>query len=338
MTTSPQPFANEVLYQLSPNEPQSYRQLRYDGGAMSVSIDTFTPNDQAVIRRVYAALSTAFTLLRNHQSDPDINRKLGDLYQTDKWSELIAAMHGLESANLPNQSERIHQVIHDLRGGAFQAIALQLQFIGSDIDLGEDVHRIFFLARDQLKIMRNTIPDLDRSGTARDAEQRLHHIELIVEKWQRSDYRLIRGQAEVHVRSAYTGAIAERCLEFSALDRVIYNLINNATTYSADHQVDVDILPLPQDEPHHLRFVISNRINDEQRRTLNARFPDGPGALFKGGFTTGGSGMGLRICADFVCNAYGLNTIEQGLAEGHFGARIHDDYFLSWIHWPLAGD
>lgn len=46
----------------------------------------------------------------------------------------------------------------------------------------------------------------------------------------------------------------------------------------------------------------------------------------------------MRICADFVCNAYGLPTVDQALGEGHLGARFIDEFFVAWFHWPVAAE
>jgi len=330
----------KTLYGLAPAAPPSYRTLRYDGGGMAVSLDDFPPDDRALLHQLYAGLSAAYVELRERRDQPDLLiPRLRDLYHHNGWADLVASMRGL-GAELPADggNRRVRQVIHDLRGGAFQALAINLQLLSMGYERPDDLHRMFFLARDQLKIMRNSLPDLDPAGRARDEEQRLHHVGLLVEKWQGGDYKFQGHDAVVRMDCRYEGAIAERCLEFSALDRVLYNLVNNATAHAADNIVDVSILPLPSSDPHHLRFVVANSVTPEQQAALAAHFPDGPGRLFAGGFTTGGNGLGMRICADFVCNAYGLASVEQGLAEGHFGARLLDSRFLAWVHWPIAAD
>lgn len=334
------PIPTDSLYQLAPPEVPFYRNLRYDGGGMDVSLADFPPADRELLARLYAGLSATYAELREHRDEPAVAApRLRAIYERDDWRLLVTSVREL-GAQLPEgpAAPRLRQVAHDLKGGAFQALAVYLQLLAMGLSRDEDLHRMFFLARDQLKIMRNSLPDLDASGRARDEEQRLHHVELLVDKWQGGDHRLQNRSAAVRVDCRYQGAIAERCLEFSALDRVIYNLVNNATTHSADSRVDLAILPIPGADPQHLRFVVSNRIGEEQRAAIEQRFPNGPGGLFEGGFTTGGSGLGLRICADFVCNAYGLANVEQGLAEGHFGARIIDGRFVAWVHWPIAAD
>jgi signal transduction histidine kinase len=333
-----------MLYQSDPSLPflapttiTSYRSLRYDGGAMGSDLAAFPLADQALLREVYAALRQTFAMLRAHeaQPEPDIVPRLVQLYD-ERWHALTERMQQL-GATL-HTTPQLRQITHDLKGGAFQALLMLLQLFKVGLADSAMLHRMFFLTRDQLKIMRNALPTLDPEATARDAQQQLHAVELLVEKWSNARHLLSAQNALVTVDARYSGAIAERCLEFSALDRVLYNLINNATTHSADAAVRLTILPLPEDQPLHLRFIVANSVTPEQRIQLEERFPTNLGELFVGGFTTSGSGLGLRICADFVCNAYGLRSVEQGLAEGHFGAALHGDQFYAWVHWPIAAD
>jgi signal transduction histidine kinase len=333
------PLPEPLLTGLAPAAIRSYRALRYNGGGMGSSFAGFPPTERATLARMYAALQATFLALRDEATDePGTLAKLRTLYG-DTWASLIPAVRRLgEGIPAEQFTPQLRQTLHDIKGGAFQALAMHLQLIGMHADLPGQLHRMFFLARDHLKIMRNALPGIDPEGEARDEQQRLHAVELIVEKWQRADHRLADRAVTVDVQARYTGAIAERCLEFSALDRVIYNLVNNAAAHSADGRIGMAILPLPADGPHDIRLVVANAVTPEQRQAVQARFPTGPGALFEGGFTTGGSGLGMRICADFICNAYGVGSVEQGLAEGHFGASFLGDAFVAWVHWPIAAD
>ncbi|HMQ30273.1 MAG TPA: hypothetical protein PKD53_06065, partial [Chloroflexaceae bacterium] len=253
-----------------------------------------------------------------------------------EWDKLLRRVRDLAPPQ-DGGGTRLRQVLHDLKGGALQALAVYLQLAAHGLVGPAQLHRMFFLARDQLKIMRNCVADLDPAGAARDGAHRLHSVALLEEKWSAGEHRLGGGQARVVVHSEFAGDIAERCLEFAALDRVLYNLINNATRHSADGRVDLWIRPVGPG-PASLRFVVANAVTPEQRRAVEARFPGGPGGLFEGGFTTGGAGLGMRICADFVCNAYGVPGVAQALAEGHLGAAFLAGRFVAWVHWPVAGD
>jgi signal transduction histidine kinase len=339
MAAHPRPLAAEQLYDLAPPAIASYRSLRYDGGAMGATLADFPPADRDLLGRIYAGLQATFALLRDEgPAGEQLVSRLGQLY-ADTWEPLLPAVRNLGAAiPIEQVTPRLGQIIHDVKGGAFQALVMHLQLIGLGITSQEELHRVYFLARDQLKIMRNALPEIDPAGTARDEEQRLHAVELLTEKWNRSQHRLAARAATVEVDCRFSGAIAERCLEFSALDRVIYNLVNNAVAHSADGRVALAILPLPADQPRHIRIAVANAVSPEQRRALEARFPTGPGQLFHGGFSTTGSGLGLRICADFVCNAYGLASVDQGLAEGHLGVAFLAGQFVAWVHWPIAAD
>jgi len=331
---------DKALFALAPSNIPSYRSLRYDGGDMDAGLTAFPQADHVLLTEMYATLTATFTLLREHEQAPqaDIVARLQVIYD-QRWQALLSRVRVL-GTDIPVEetSVRLRQIIHDLKGGAFQALSIHLQLVKLGLVGADQLHRMFFLARDQLKIMRNALPAIDPAATAADAQQRFHAVELLVEKWARSHHRLGDQGATIEVDCRYSGAIAERCLEFAALDRVLYNLINNATSHTSDGRVELIILPIPAADPLQLRLIVANSVTPAQQRRLANRFPNGPGALFFGGYTTGGSGLGLRICADFICNAYGLGGVEQGLAEGHFGAAIHSERFLAWVHWPLAGD
>ncbi|MBX0329815.1 ATP-binding protein [Oscillochloris sp. ZM17-4] len=331
------PISSDQIYALAASDLPSYRQLRYDGDGIDLDIDSLTPSDRQIVELLYRRLGDLLEILRGHRESPEGTfERLKAYGDSIDWDGLIKLVRGLGSDD--NDDPTRAKVFHDLRGGGFMALAIYLQMIGLGMVRAEDTHRMFNLARDQLKIMRNSVRGIDPEGFARDRGHQLHHIGLLLEKWGGGEGHQLQGaRAEVLVDSHFQGAVSERCLEFSALDRVIYNLINNATAHSADGKVYMSILPLGEGAEN-LRFAVFNRASAQQQAKIEGRFPGGPGLLFQGGFTTGGSGLGMRICADFVCNAYGLPAVEQALAEGHLGARFIDGYFVAWFHWPVAAE
>lgn len=333
MTQSTAPFPHSTIIALAPLTLPSYRQLRYGGDDMGVELDQFPPDDRQLLIDLYAALNELLKLFRDQ---PVVPTQLLARCQDLGWDALMRRLRALRVPPDLADDPLWGQAIHDLRGGAMQALAVMIQMTDLGMIRPTDLERMFFLIRDQLKIMRNCVSGLDPEASARDAATRLHEVSLLVEKWSSRDHYLgERPPAHIEVHSSFEGAIAERCLEFSALDRVIYNLINNAARHSTNGQVDFWIVPAGDEN---LRFAIANPICAEQQRTLLNRFPKGPGALFNGGFSTTGSGLGMRICADFVCNAYGIREVRQALAEGHLGATLIEDHFVAWFHWPVVGD
>lgn len=328
------PLSETELQTLAPAHLTTYRTDRYEGDGLDASLARFAPADRERLRRVYDSLLGMLEQLRDPV--PDLAR--AERFAAENgWSAAVAGVREL-GADTPGArvEPALRKVVHDLRGGAMQAIVslLQLQQIGIAPDDGG--RQLFFLVRDHLKMMRNALPDLDPERTARDRSDHPHDVELLVEKWREASYRLADSQAEVAIRCEYRGTIAERCLEFSALDRIIYNLVNNAVRNTADGEVGVTIFAPDREDPRDLRFVVANAVAGDQVRALESRFGDDLGGLFRGGFTTGGTGLGMSICAEFVMHAYGVDSLDEALGGRYVGARLEDDRFLAWFHWPTA--
>jgi len=330
------PLSDETVKALAPCNLPFLRHDPFTRSRSSASIHELPETIQRTVRELYQTLLTIFAEF-DQQRQIDLHR-LQQLLQETHWHDL---MHELRNLSLHQADAHLGQVLHDLRGGSLQALALQLQLIELGQVRPDDIERTYLLIRDHLKIMRNCLPDLDPVRTARDIELRAHGVDLLLEKWQHADYRLPDGQASITVDARYNGVVADRCVEFSALDRVFYNLINNATRHSADRRVMVGIFPIFECETPSLRIVVANRIDLLQRTALEQRFGLQWSDLFYGGFTfsrdgSSGHGFGLAICAELVANAYGLPNGPAAIGGGYVGARPHGDLFVAWFHWPIA--
>lgn len=330
-----EPLTIEALCALAPTELRVERDSRYSGTDRSVVLADFGPRDQEIVRAMYDALLTIFGKL-SQQPQPEDLPMLQAQLEALSWPEVVERVRELgEDSDASHMLLR--QVIHDVRGGSFVAFAVLIQLLELGLMQSEDMLRLFFLARDHLKMMRNAVRDLDPERYARDWEQRLHSVRLIAEKWDGVLYSIGSASATISVAPHYLGNISERCLEFAALDRVLYNLINNAVRFAADEQVRLSILTVDADE-HHVRFVVDNAIMPEHRAVLRERFGDELNRVFVDGFTTGGNGLGLQICTGFVANAYGVGA-DQALERGYLGATLLDDArYVAWFHWPVAAD
>ncbi len=329
------PLDDAKLLGLAPVDLVNQRDERYQGDGASTVLAEFGVQDRATIERLYSGLIQLFDLLAVDQTKVDLPA-ISALLKTLGWSELMQQMQQL-GAHTPAKALRVRQALHDIKGGSLVALSINLQLLEMGLTEQFDSVRFFFLTRDHLKIMRNAVSDLDEERSARDRQQREHTVDLLVEKWQQSEYRVGEAQAEVLVDNRFSGSISERCLEFSALDRVLYNQINNAVRFTTDGNVYLAILGLGA-PAENVRFVVLNQISAEHRQVLRERFGDDIGQLYAGGFTTGGSGLGMNICAGFVGNAYGIFGAERALEQGYFGATLLDSYFVSWFHWPVAAD
>lgn len=338
--TSSFPLDSATLSLLAPPQLVSYRTQRTTGDRLTVSLSEFPLDDQATIVAVYQALGDLFIVLEATREDVAASRSATQSFiQRVGWHNLVKRTQflGRSSGGQPI-SDQLGAVVHDLRGGSLTALAVNMQLLELGMLAPNDILRLFFLTRDHLKMMRNGIYDLDSARYQQDLRQRPHSVQLLVEKWSAASYRLQQQQhaAEVLVDCRFEGTVSERCIEFAALDRVLYNLINNAARFTANGLVYLAIFPLT--DARDVRFVVYNQTSAEHRERLQERFGNDLSSLFQGGFTTGGTGLGMRICAEFVTDAYGVGTVERSLEDSYLGAQLRSDYFVTWFHWPVVPD
>jgi hypothetical protein len=305
------------------------------GEVVSIGIADLRPEDAATVRALYAMIGALHEIVTPRVDDglaavPEI-RACAEAYG---FAGLVARVSALGAGLDANTvSPLIRKALHDIRGGGMPALMMHLEALLADEVEADDIHRIFLLCRDQRKIVRNAVPDLDPVGYAHDLEPRAHTTELLT-KWSATTYRVGEHTAELHLRCDFDGEISECCMEFAALDRVVYNLVNNAARFAADGHVGLSVFAIRPDVETDLRFVVTNRIDPEQRGRIADDLGGELSRVFQGGYTTGGTGLGLRICADLVCHGYQLPSLRAALDRGYLGARIVHDHFAAWFHWP----
>jgi signal transduction histidine kinase len=251
-----------------------------------------------------------------------------------QWKRLIAAVRRLGRA-MANPSPHVQDACHDIRGGALTALVSLLDTSDFTLWTRDDLGLIARLARDQALIMCDLIADLDPAPTMHDQPQSGIPAVSLYERWHNAAYRI--GERDIHVRvdCRYDGAIACCRCEPALLERVIYNLINNAAHYSADGGIEITI-EQPVNQASCARITIANRLTAEQQAILRQAFPNGPEALFNGGFTTEGNGLGMHIAARILADIHGFANIHECLAARRIGVALQHGQFICWFDWPLA--
>lgn len=301
------------------------------GEVVSAAVADLDADDAATLRALYAMLGALLEevgVRRDASSGPAVKRLLDE----HRWSELLLRISALgRSLDVRTAPALVRKALHDIRGGGMPALVMHLDAVLEGEDA--EIDRIFVLCRDQRKIIRNAVPDLDPDGYTRDLEPRAHTTVLLA-KWSAARYVAGGSEVELHLRCDFEGTISECCMEFAALDRVVYNLVNNASRFASDGRVDLSLLPIRPDEETDLRIVVANRVDPGQKARIAADLGDEVSRLFQGGYTTGGTGLGLSICADVVCDGYGLSSVQSALERGYLGARVVGDHFVAWFHWP----
>ena len=330
----------ETIEALAPSVLVNRRSRRYAADDVFTRLSDFSHGDQATIGRLYVFLQELFERLKpdaqGSHADTAGLRSFLERIDVNEWVSITRAF-GIESNALVG-TPQIAKTIHDVRGGGLTSILGYLGLMGMSADWTVGLHGLFFLARDHLKIIRNAIVGLDDEKRAEDLLPKLHTIGLIVEKWNGAAFGPADRQVRVKVEHAYDGPIAECCVEFGALDRILYNLMNNAVRHATPRDVQLFILPLPDAKaPEDLRFALVNPIAESDVGKLGAMGDLGDlHDLFTPGVSTTSSGLGLTIVADFVCNAYGLIRRQDAYAQGYLGARVVQGNFIIWFHWPMS--
>ncbi len=350
MVLSPSP--PESLLALAPTKLPNRRQVRYQGDDVCISMHTLAVRDQALLGNFYRALIQLLFILSNTANDD-----AGKWRDVTRWIEehpiavLVDELRELgDASDAQGSDEALSKAMHDVRGGAVSALLGRLQLLGHTPRTESELNTLFILTRDHLKIMRNAVVGLDEPRRNADREPKAHTMDLMIEKWHgavvgpKAHGRSIR----MFVDCAFEGALTECCLESAAIDRLFYNLSNNACRHAATDRLDMAVFPISDAEGECLRFVLSNEVSAADAARLRSITQGGQTAgrdkshhaslvpLFTPKVSTTGSGFGLTVVADFVAGAFGLQDRMEALRERYVGAVLEGNTFRIWFHWPLA--
>ncbi len=344
----------DSLLALAPRHLPNHRQERYQGDDVCVSLDQMAERDQALVRDLYRVLTDLLFAIADPSTDDAGKWRDVDLWlQKHQLATLIEELRQLGRASYARTSnEELAKAVHDIRGGALSALLGRLQLLGY---LPRDENRLktlFILVRDHLKIMRNALTGLDDPRRNADRKPKSHDMKLILDKWHDSvvESKWQNRPVRMSVDCRHEGAMSECCMESAALDRIFYNLANNACRHVVGERIDMVIFPIPEPPGECLRFVLSNEVGEEDAAYLNSLRPTegkdsagkdgGPSllALFTPAVSSTGSGFGLTVVADFVVGAFGLRDTKVALREGYVGAILDGRTFRVWFHWPIASN
>ncbi|MCH8475100.1 MAG: hypothetical protein LAT55_07725 [Opitutales bacterium] len=328
-------MTNEEILSLTPLKPISHREQRYLGGAFSLRLENFSIDEQEIIQRIYEITKEIFAMTDadSDLSAPDRQKLTNFLSQSElpQLQEQLIQLVG--EAQLTNDIKK-EAVLYSLASGALSSIASYGLLVSQGGLEREYIQSLYYLTRDQLKISRNLIEDLDAVKRAADEAPKMHSLDLLKEKWESVTYRSFASEIDVAFHQYYQGHVAERCLEFAEIDNIFYHLANNAVQYGTKAVLDIGIAPV--NEGKDLRWVFRNPINGDQAATLKELSTNGK-SIFEHGVSSAhknGEGFGLGSVADTILHAYGQEDLYEAEKQGYFGWTVKDDLFSLWFHWP----
>lgn len=320
-------------------EDHTHADDRYIGKDLGVSLEHLHGEAASTLRRLYSISHNLYEICqkaRDQNSPEFLTNQLAQM----NWSEIIIdAKHNLSPRRNGTVSEdQQRKIFHDIRGGAFSNLTLLIdlvEMLGDKCTLWH-VERLYFLVRDHLKIMRNCLTDIDPEGRAEDLEHKYHSMDLIREKWDgyEVENKSVRCLGDKGIN------IASCCMEFSTLDRVIYNMVNNAIRHAQPHsEIHIETAQRGKTANHqHLLVVVRNRLSDDACQKLEQLCGGDYSKLFDQKTSSTGSGLGLAIAAQAVSSAYRLRSTEHAIVEHIIGAMLEENEFSIWVHWPVLAD
>ena len=322
----PLPLTDDQVRSLAPLHLESRRASRYQSEEQAIASSDLGAEDVATITALYAMLGE----LEARGGEPGAEPSA--LLEVAARHDVEGLLHRIRRLGAAHPAPHVASAMHDLRGGALSTLFVHLGRLRRLPDRADTKRAIVLGARDHRKMMRNVVLDLDAEGRARDLAFLPHSLAELA-RALRAFAGVVRDEPiVVDVESAADAVIAESCVECAAIDRVAYNLMNNAVRHADRPAISVSLRTFD----HDLRVTVANAVAPEQREVVAATLASDPAALH-GSFTTTGSGHGLEIVSDLVSRAYGVSSTEALVAEGYVGAKVLDDVFVTWFHWPLAG-
>lgn len=317
------------LIALAPIALRNRRRIRFNGDGMGIATSQLTSQDREIACRIYQAVR-AVADLRGCEYGPQTSRMHSAIALLADDDFVISAQRLGQSTREANIDETQLAPLHDVRGGALAALISVAFALRRGVQTAS-LDTCGLLARDHCKIMRNALPDLDPPRRQYDMQTHYHGVEEFVLTWDGATLCPDGRPVQVQMHCEYTGGIAASCLENAALDRVLYNHINNAARFTANGRVALWIFSVGHGA---VRWVVSNAMRECDSQWLASAAGANLCVLYRGGLTRGGVGAGLAICADFVASAFGVPHPQIAVNEGYLGAAVVDGEYHAWFHWP----
>ena len=191
-----------------------------------------------------------------------------------------------------------------------------------------DTRRLFYLCRDQLKIMRASFRDLDPQRLIEDEKLRLHGAGLLQSKWWGSEHAYFSSTGKVRCGHFFEGPVTERCVEFAEYDANMYCLANLLASRSQDGEFHMELM---KDAVPGCTLAVATARMDKYKHASLESIINGNKQAQRG----------------LVHDQYLWTLIEDSMIRGHkcdrlsdlraqqaYGCRRLNGYTYLWFAWP----
>ena len=213
-STGQSPGLNSEVASLAPLELRIFRSQRYSGEGLSVSLRELELRDLATVNRLYQLVKGIYELWlyldEPSRTEKLFVSKLAEL-SSKEFCDSVACLGGGSGS----YSTMTLSALADCKRGALVPLLRHY----TDLKNGRGcLKTCVLLARDQAKIMRNAFHDIDHNLRPADESRKPHAIGPMVKKLEK-----ILPYYEAHLD--WDGSVSSRCLETSAVDRVLYDIV-----------------------------------------------------------------------------------------------------------------
>ena len=302
---------------------------RYRGGGGSVDIgDIIEPKLKDEVRFNYENLIDIFPLLSGNSKAA--NGNLSELQdRLRKSPPLDHAISSILQNSLPEEDPSIQSVLRTTLT-SLPSLSFFSDRIRENHGGIADTRRLFYLCRDQLKIMRASFKDLDPERLIEDEKIRLHGAGLLQTKWWGAEHAYFSSKGKVKCGHFFDGPVSERCVEFAEYDANMYCLANLLAPRSSTGEFHMELL---KDAIPGCTLAVATAVMSDQQ------FHEIELATTKSVSTSGNGKLSYdrflwSLIEESMLRGHHSNNLQELREKRIFGISRLNGFCYIWFAWP----
>jgi len=193
-----------------------------------------------------------------------------------------------------------------------------------------DTRRLFYLCRDQLKIMRASFKDLDPQRLIEDEKLRLHGAGLLQTKWWGAEHAYFSSKGQVKCGHFFDGPVTERCVEFAEYDANMYCLANLLAPRSSTGDFHMELLK--DAIPGATLAVATAKMSEQEHQSLQQ--------VITGSSVTAGTALQdhylWKLIEDSMLRGHQSTDLKELQERKIYGINRLNDFTYLWFAWPAV--
>lgn len=193
-----------------------------------------------------------------------------------------------------------------------------------------DTRRLFYLCRDQLKIMRASFKDLDPQRLIEDEKLRLHGAGLLQTKWWGAEHAYFSSKGQVKCGHFFDGPVTERCVEFAEYDANMYCLANLLAPRSSTGDFHMELLK--DAIPGATLAVATAKMSEQEHQSLEQ--------VITGSSVTAGTALQdhylWKLIEDSMMRGHQSTDLKELQERKVYGINRLSNFTYLWFAWPAV--